>query len=181
VSVSGVHTADRADGATHDLTLTDDATITPTHSDPVAGDAIDLRLIIRPEGHGLDWGGTITWATGAEPDVPTALGAFLTVGLLSVDDGTTWQGYVADSDAVAVPEPATTVEDETGWGVTPAVGTSLDYARADHTHGTQDEPAPGGGGAFAPILISDDHSVPLVFGDLLQTEEGDDLLYFDGG
>lgn len=29
------------------------------------------------------------------------------------------------------------------------------------------------------ILIADDHSTPLVFGDLLQTEAGDDLLYGD--
>lgn len=33
--------------------------------------------------------------------------------------------------------------------------------------------------AVGPILISDTHSTPLVFDDLLQTEEGDDLLYLD--
>lgn len=30
-----------------------------------------------------------------------------------------------------------------------------------------------------PLLISDDHSTPVVFADLLLTEEGDDLLYAD--
>lgn len=32
--------------------------------------------------------------------------------------------------------PASTVEDETTWGVPPAVGTDTEYARQDHTHGT---------------------------------------------
>ncbi len=36
-------------------------------------------------------------------------------------------------------------------------------------------------GVVGPILIADDHSTPLVFADLLQTEEGDDLLYADIG
>ena len=40
-------------------------------------------------------------------------------------------------------------------------------------------PAPAAG--IGAILIADDHAVPLVFGDLLQTEEGDDLLYADPG
>jgi hypothetical protein len=181
LSISGATTVDRADAATHDLTLTGDATITPDHSDPTAGEAIDLRILIRQDGtgsHTLAWGGTITWASGSEPTMPTDAGALLTVGLLSVDDATTWLGYVAAEDVG--PTAATTVEAETSWGITPAVGMSTDYAREDHTHGTPDEPT-GTGGAFAPILIADDHSTPLVFGDLLQTDEGDDLLYFDGG
>ena len=36
--------------------------------------------------------------------------------------------------------PATTVTSETTYGVTPAVGASTDYARADHTHGTMVTP-----------------------------------------
>lgn len=35
------------------------------------------------------------------------------------------------------------------------------------------------GNAVGPILISDTHSTPLVFADLLQTEDGSDLLYLD--
>lgn len=72
--------------------------------------------------------------------------------------------------------PATTVESETTWGITPVVGTDTEYARQDHTHGTPAEPA--GTGA---ILIADDHSTPLIFADLLQEEDASDLLYFDGG
>jgi hypothetical protein len=36
-------------------------------------------------------------------------------------------------------------------------------------------------GAVGAILIADVHSTPLIFGDLLQTEDGDDLLYGDIG
>lgn len=36
-------------------------------------------------------------------------------------------------------------------------------------------------GVVGPILIADDHSTPLVFADLIQTEAGDDLLYGDIG
>lgn len=43
--------------------------------------------------------------------------------------------------------PATTVTNETAWGVTPAVGSSTNYAREDHTHGTPAEPSSGGGPA----------------------------------
>ena len=38
----------------------------------------------------------------------------------------------------AVPAPATTVQSETSYGQSPAVGTALTYAREDHTHGTPD-------------------------------------------
>ena len=51
-SVSGAVDVDRDDAATHDLTLTDDATLTPIHSDPTAGEAIDLRLLVRQDGTG---------------------------------------------------------------------------------------------------------------------------------
>lgn len=36
-------------------------------------------------------------------------------------------------------------------------------------------------GVVGPILIADDHSSPLVFADLIQTESGDDLVYADLG
>jgi hypothetical protein len=32
--------------------------------------------------------------------------------------------------------PATTVTDETTFGIAPAVGTDAEYARQDHTHGS---------------------------------------------
>ncbi len=52
-----------------------------------------------------------------------------------------------DVDGVIV-DPASTVEDETTFGIAPAVGTSEDYARADHTHGTPANPVSGATGTF---------------------------------
>lgn len=49
------------------------------------------------------------------------------------------------ADAV---RPANAVTPETAHGLTPAVGSSLDYARADHTHGTPPPPPP-------PVLAGD--------------------------
>lgn len=48
--------------------------------------------------------------------------------------------------------PATTVKSETVFGLSAAVGTSLNYAREDHTHGSP--PGGGGGGTTIPILAS---------------------------
>ncbi len=70
-----------------------------------------------------------------------------------------------------------TVTDETTWGITPDAGVSTEASRGDHTHGSPEEPS--GTGGVGPILISDTHSTPLVFADLLQNEAGDDLLYDD--
>ena len=71
--------------------------------------------------------------------------------------------------------PASTVESETAWGITPAVGSDTEYARQDHTHGTPAQP-----GGIGAILITDTPAgSPLVFADLLQNDTGTDLLYAD--
>jgi hypothetical protein len=72
--------------------------------------------------------------------------------------------------------PATTVTDETTWGITPAVGSASTYAKGDHTHGTPAEPA---GSGVGPLLITDTPSTPLVFADLIQNDAQDDLVYSD--
>jgi hypothetical protein len=169
-SVSGATDVDRADAATHDLTLTGNATLTPTHSAPVAGEAIDLRLLIRQDGtggHTLAWGGTISWVWGSAPTMPSAAGASMMIGFVSLDDGATWLAFAESEGGAGT--PATTVTDETTWGITPAVGTSTDYARADHTHGSPAEPA-GGAGRWE-VLLTEDGSEPLT------TEDGLDWLY----
>ena len=93
-------------------------------------------------------------------------------------------GYVA-GDVTVGGTPATTVEAETSFGLSSAVGTDTEYARQDHTHGTPANPVTAAAlvalGAVGPLLISDDHSTPIVFADLLLTEEGDDFLYADLG
>lgn len=52
-------------------------------------------------------------------------------------------GMTADEILDEDPDAATAVEDETSFGISPAVGTSLAYAREDHTHGTPANPVDG--------------------------------------
>lgn len=55
------------------------------------------------------------------------------------DTGT--QGVQGIQGPAGAPQtPASTVYDETTWGVAKAVGSSANYAREDHTHGTQVNP-----------------------------------------
>lgn len=46
--------------------------------------------------------------------------------------------------------PASTVTSETSFGASPAVGSSTEYARADHTHGTPPDPIPAHLAALDP-------------------------------
>lgn len=112
LTVSGATTVDRDNGETQDLTLTGDATLTP---DPgsLTGVAIDLRLLIRQDStgsHTLAWGGTITWVGGSAPTMPSGADEMMTVGLVSVDDGTTWLGYY-DRVGTGLTNPMTTAGD----------------------------------------------------------------------
>lgn len=75
------------------------------------------------------------------PAAPSPSGKFLK------DDGS-W-----DTPAGAS-APATTVTDERPWGITPAVGTSANYARADHTHGSPANPGGGGGNFLVDQVFS---------------------------
>lgn len=61
------------------------------------------------------------------------------------------------------------------FGDAAATGSAGVAARRDHVHGMPATPASGVG----EILISDTPSTPLVFGDLLQNEAQDDLIYAD--
>ena len=182
LSVSGATTIDRADGATHDLTLTGDATFTLAGA--VTGEATDLRLILRQDGTGgwtVTWPGSVEWDGGSAPVLQTDPNALDVIGLVTVDDGTTWLGFHAEGGSAGT--PATTVESETTWGITPAVGTDTEYARQDHTHGTPANPVTTAAiaalGFVGPILITDTPSTPLVFADLIQNEAQTDLIYAD--
>lgn len=179
--ITGATDVDRALAATHDLTLVGDATLTPIHSDPTAGDAIDLRILIRQDGTGgrtLAWGGTIAWTGGAEPTMPSAADALLTVGLLSVDDGATWLGYAATNDALDAHLADTTdAHDGSAISITDTGG----YYTSATVEGALQEIGAGGigGSGLGPLLIADIHSTPIIFADLLLTEDEDDFLYGD--
>lgn len=47
------------------------------------------------------------------------------------------------SSTTSIVAPATTVESETSFGLGSAVGTDIEYARQDHTHGTPANPVTG--------------------------------------
>ena len=161
LSVSGSHDIDYADGETHDLTLTGNATF--TLSGAVTGNATDIRVILRQDGTGsrtVTWPGSVTWAGGSAPTLQTAAAAVDTIGLLTVDDGTTWFGYF-DLTGTSL-TPASTVEDETTLGITPAVGSSSDYAKGDHTHGSPSKDTIKGAGRWEPVQY-DDGSSPWPF------------------
>ena len=91
------HDIDRADGATHDLTLTGNPTF--TLSGAFTGKSTDLRLLLRQDTVGsrtVTWPGSVTWVNGGAPVLQTAAHALDTIGLLTVDDGTSWLGYYGD-------------------------------------------------------------------------------------
>lgn len=61
------------------------------------------------------------------------------------------------------------------FGDAAAIGSGPAAAMTDHRHGMAATPPTGVG----PILIDDTHSTPLIFDDLLQNDDMDDLLYTD--
>lgn len=167
LSVSGAHDIDYGLAPTHDLTLTGNATF--TLSGAITGQATDLRILLRQDGTGsrtVTWPGSVEWAGGVAPTLQTAANALDTIGLLTVDDGTTWLGYHADGGGGSSGTPATTVESETTFGISAAVGTDTEYARQDHTHGTPADPVTADAvkalGRWEPVQF-DDGSSPWPF------------------
>jgi hypothetical protein len=57
------------------------------------------------------------------------------------------------------------------------VGTYPNPSVADDSHSHTAATLPAVASAAATILIADTHSTPLIFDDLLQNDDGDDLLY----
>jgi hypothetical protein len=139
VAASGsTETLDLADGNVHDVTLTDDCTLTLTGA--TNGVACDLSILLRQGAsppHLVTWPGSVEWVGGDAPTLQTAENAWDWVYLRTLDGGTTWFGQHA--------------------------GTSSASSSTSSGH----------------ILISSTHSTPLVFDDLLQNSDGDDLLYAD--
>lgn len=74
-------------------------------------------------------------------------------------DPLTFSQLVSSGSSVT---PASTVTDETTWGISPSVGTGTAYARVDHTHGSPGSPTAGSGGALYPF---DDRTLNSTYGD----------------
>ncbi len=79
---------------------------------------------------------------------------------------------VIRSDSTIVAFDAT-VPVTQAFGDTAATGSAAVAARRDHRHGMPAAPATGVG----PLIIASVHSTPLVFADLIQNSDQDDLVY----
>jgi surface protein len=76
------------------------------------------------------------------------------------------QGPVGPVGPPGAPQtPASTVEDETTFGLVPAVGTSVNYAREDHTHGSQPREVPD------PATLATDDLLSVSAGVYVGTDE----------
>lgn len=93
-------TVDIANGATQDITLTANCTISLTS--PASGDAWGLTLLLRQDATGsrkVTWPGSVTWMGGVAPTLQAGASAFDFITLITVDGGTTWYGAQAVSPA----------------------------------------------------------------------------------
>jgi hypothetical protein len=131
-TAGATETIDPTLGNVHSLTLDQDCTI--TLSAPVGTGAATLALWVTQDGTGgwdITWPGSVT----EEGTHTTTASTTQRVILESIDGGTAWIATWIGAGGSAG-TPATTVEDETTFGITPAVGTDTEYARQDHTHGS---------------------------------------------
>ena len=119
-----------------------DANCTFTLSGATSGVAAQMILELAQNGTG---GWTVTLPSSVsnkaqlEADQDTTLSTTSFLVLMTRDGGTTWYGFWAGGSGSSI-SPATTVESETTFGITPAVGTDTEYARQDHTHGSPANP-----------------------------------------
>lgn len=146
-TASGTYDIDAAVALTHEITLTDATELTPVGTS-AADEAIDLRLVLFPEGETVTWGGTILWAGGTAPDLTgLSTGESAVIGFLSTDQGVKWRGFLADGDGATALEPGEAGDITTlDFGDAPAAGATGKYADAGHRHGMPEEPEGGGGG-----------------------------------
>jgi len=160
-----------------DITLTDDCALTIVNA-PDSATAGVLFVILRQGGAGsftVTWPAEVQWDDGTglpggpAPTLNTAVGAQDVIELVTLDGGTTWGGTHDDGGSSI--SPATTVEDETTFGIAPAVGTDLEYARQDHTHGSPSTATLQAAGHYEVLMDGSSPPLPLEDG------SGTDWLY----
>lgn len=185
-NAGAAETIDLSDADVHRLTLDANCTITLADVSSTIGDDVVSWVVTVELVQDAVGGRTVTWPGsvdfGAADDQPDATANAMSVFMLQTDDGgTTWQGYaLGGSGGGGSGTPASTVTDETTLGISPAVGTSTDYARADHTHGSSSTTTLSAAGFVGELLVADTPAgSPLVFDDLIQNEAGTDLIYAD--
>lgn len=98
-AAGATETVDLADGNVHDVTLTDDCTLTFDGS--AASVACGFTLILRQDGSGshvVTWPGSVVWPSGTPPTLSSGANDVDVLTFLTVDNGTTWLGFVAGQD-----------------------------------------------------------------------------------
>lgn len=100
VAASGTtETIDLANGNVHDVTLTDNCTFTFTGS--AASVACGFTLILRQDGTGsrtATWPASVDWPSATAPTLSAGANDVDVLTFLTVDNGTTWLGFVAGQD-----------------------------------------------------------------------------------
>jgi hypothetical protein len=148
-ATGATETIDLANGNVFDETLTADCTF--TFAGATAGVACSFTLLLRQDGTGgwtTTWPGSVVWAGGSAPTLDETASTLAVLTFVTLDGGTVWYGFPTGGGGGGT--PATTVTDETTWGITPAVGSDTEYARQDHTHGSPAAPTSTG-----ELLVAD--------------------------
>ena len=98
-SSSGTLTCDISNGLTFTTTLTENVTTFSFTNPASAGNTTEVTLLLTQDSTArtVDWGASIYWADGTEPDLSTSDGIYL-MRFLTTDGGTTWYGWVVSSD-----------------------------------------------------------------------------------
>ena len=136
-AMGATETIDLANGNYHYGTL--DANCTFTFTGSTAGKLCSFVLELTENGTGgfsPTWPGSVVWI-GDTPTHDTTASTTTFYVFHTHDNGTTWYGAQVGSGGGGT--PATTVESETTFGLSAAVGTDTEYARQDHTHGSPSE------------------------------------------
>ena len=177
-----------------DVMLTDDCDIDFTGIFGSAG--VKWWLIKHQDGtggHNFTLPAAVIWPGGIEPIWSLDPDSVDIIEFSTTDGGTTIYGDVGGSIATPTSDPLVVREvGDTDFPTTELEFDADDFDVSDEGGGvTRVALAIGGGtvtgaelvalGVVGPILIADDHSTPIVFEDLLLTEDGDDFLYGDIG
>lgn len=84
-----------------DLTLDDNCTLTFSNPTSATNRATSFTLILRQGGSGsytVTWPASVDWPSGTAPTLSTAVSSVDMFNFITVDNGTTWLGFIAGYD-----------------------------------------------------------------------------------
>lgn len=97
LTANGTVDIDYDNGNIHELTLTGNINNLTFSNLPVAGKAVEFRIILKQDATGsrlVSWPGAINWQSGSYPTLKTAAFAVDVIKLLTIDSGTVIYGGV---------------------------------------------------------------------------------------